>query len=262
MAEFLIFRRAVRDVLSPRRLLLAGPLVLIPCLLAFTWRWLASISPDSDAVAPELVYNTLSSGLIFGFVLVLLAVLFGTGIVSSEVESRTIVYLLTRPIHRARLLLSRFAGAVFGIIVTVWLSTLLLAAASYGELSWGSVGRDMAVLAAGALAYGGLFLLIGTSFRRPLILGLFFAFGWESWAPIMPGSCARLSIMTYLRALTPRPAAPEGDEDFADMLTALNPANITPGHARWMILGIILITVVLALVIFSRREYVPRDENS
>ena len=53
--------------------------------------------------------------------------IFGTGVVSREVEQKTIVYLLTRPVARWRILLMRYLAAVTAITLTVWLATGLLA---------------------------------------------------------------------------------------------------------------------------------------
>lgn len=260
-ADLLIFSLAVRELLHPRRLLLAAPLILMPALMALAWRWLAGRQTEGDPLPGATIYNTLSGGLVFGFVLVLLAVMFGAGAVSGELESGNIVYLLTRPVHRARLLLARFLGHTAGITGTVWLSTLLLALADLGGADWRVVGRDLWVLALGALAYGGIFLLLSATVSRPLVVGLFLAFGWESWVPVMPGSFGRFSVMTYLRTLAPHPLPGDGDEELTGLFTLLNPVAVTPGHARWVLILLVLVAVGLALLTFSRREYVPQEET-
>lgn len=256
MTDLLLFRAALRDLLRFKRLAAAVPLAVLPAALALLWR--AAAAAKGGAAEPEVVYNTLCGGLIFGFTLVILAVLFGTGVISQELEGRTIGYLLTRPVPRARILLAKFLGAFAGITLTVWLSTILLALAA--RVSWEPVWRDLAVLPAGALAYGGLFLLVAAALDRPLIYGLFFAFGWESWIPLMPGNFQRVSVMTYLRVLAPHPKPPDEEGDITDVLAALNPTTITPGHARWVLLGVILVALGLALWVFSRREYAPRED--
>jgi ABC-2 type transport system permease protein len=259
MSDLLLFRGALRDLIRPKRLLAAAPLVVLPAALALLWRGLAR----AGSFQPEVVYNTLTGGLIFGFTLVILAVLFGTGVVSQEIEQRTIVYLLTRPVPRARILLAKFLGAFAGITATVWLSTLLLALIVFGPSQLGRplLRRDLLILAVGALAYGSLFLLSATCLNRPLIYGLFFAFGWESWIPLLPGAFQKVSIMTYLRVLAPHGTLEDTQGSLADFLSRLSPTTVAPATARWALLVVILAALGAALAVFSEREYAPREDD-
>ena len=76
--------------------------------------------------------------------------------------------------------------------------------------------RDLAILPIGALAYGSLFVFLATFIRWALLLGLLFAFGWESWVPSLPGDFARISLMAYLRALAPHPQ-PQATRDIGNV---------------------------------------------
>jgi ABC-2 type transport system permease protein len=238
---------------------MAAPLVLLPAALALFWRTVA----PRDRFVPEVAYNTLSGTLVFGFILVILAVLFSTGVVSQELEGRTIVYLLTRPVPRARILLAKFLGAFTGITLTIWLATLLLALTAYGVGGFGQamVKRDLAILPLGALAYGSLFLLTATALNRPLIYGLFFAFGWESWIPILPGTFQRISVMTYLRVLAPHTQPEEAPSGLSRLMALLTPQKIAVPAAWWALGGTAVVALLLALLVFSRKEYAPREDT-
>lgn len=262
MADFLLFRLSLLDLIRPRRLMAAAPLMLIPGLLALLWK--AAAAARGRTFDPEIAYNTLAGGMIFGFVLVILAVLFGTGVVAQEVEQRTIVFLLTRPLARGRILLARFLGAFTGITLTVWLATLLLALAVFGRPTSPTVTRDLLYLPVGALAYGGLFALFGALLNRPIIFGLFFAFGWESWVPILPGAFQKVSIMTYLRALVPHETG-DGSENSSgsrlrQLLQNFGTDPIPPETAATVLAVTIAVTLVLAVLVFTRREYAPRED--
>jgi len=259
MSDLFLFQTALRDAIRPKRLTVALLLVLLPAALGLLWRIL---TPAED-FAPGEVYNRLAVGLVFGFILTILSVLYGTGVVSQEIEGRTIVYLLTRPIPRWRILLAKFAASWLAITVTVGSSVLLLALAVHGPAKIGGengvVLRDLRILAVGALAYGSLFLLLATLLSRPLTYGLLFVFGWESWAPSLPGSFGRLSVMTYLRRLAPHPSAGE-DGGAAQFLQAFNPMAI-PASQAWLVLSVLTLAALLgALVVFSFREYAPRED--
>jgi ABC-2 type transport system permease protein len=254
--DVMLFLTALRDQLRPRKLVVAAALVALPAGMAVLWRTL------DKSYRPEITYTTLAAMLVFGFTLVILSLIFGTGTVSQDLEERTIVYLLTRPVPRWRVLAARFAASLVAIVVTCWVSLLALAMVAYGPLKMGGsrVGSDLLLIPVGALAYGGLFLFLATFTRRSLIFGLLYAFGWESWVPNLPGAMQRLSLMSYLRALGPRPDAAGSDAELQRVLSAVSPATISSGLA-WMVLAcVIFATLAAALVIFSEREYAPRED--
>src|SRR5579872_4585031 len=128
MSDLILFRSALRDLIRPKRLVAALILIAVPTAIAM---FLRHVLP-ADKYDADMVYNTLAAFLIFGFLLVILAVVFGTGVISQEIEQKTIVYLLTRPVPRWRIVLAKFAAAILAITVTVWSATLLLALVAYG----------------------------------------------------------------------------------------------------------------------------------
>jgi ABC-2 type transport system permease protein len=251
--DLFLLRTALRDVVRPRRLTTAVVLALLPGAIGLLWRTLAN---KGDFV-PGDAYNALAASLVFGFILTILSVIYGTGVVSQEIEQRTIVYLLTRPVPRWRILLAKFAGSTLAITLTVWVSAILLAVAVYGpgRAFTGPLARDLRILPVGALAYGSVFLLLATLLPRPLTFGLLFAFGWETWVPSLPGSFARLSIMSHLRALAPHVASEKSA--FLDLFDT----DITPWQARLVLGLVIAIALLAALFVFSHREYAPREDT-
>ncbi len=251
--DLFLLQTALRDVIRPRRLTTAVVLALLPGAIGLLWRTLA----NKNDFVPGDAYNALAASLIFGFILTILSVIYGTGVVSQEIEQRTIVYLLTRPVPRWRILLAKFAGSTLAIIVTVWVSAVLLAVAVYGpgQAFVGPLARDLRILPVGALAYGSVFLLLATLLPRPLTFGLLFAFGWETWVPSLPGSFARLSIMSHLRSLAPHVASEKSA--FLDLFDT----DIKPWQARLVLGLVIVIALAAALVVFSHREYAPREDT-
>ena len=253
MGDLYLFRKALRDLLQARKLVPVLGLVLLPLAVALIWR---SLVPVGKFV-PAQVYDQLARSLVFGFILVLLACVFGTSVVSQEMEQQTIVYLLTRPVPRWRILLTKFLAALLATILAVGLASLLLALGTRGLHHWGRLplGRDLLFLALGSLAYGGLFLLLGTLLQRPLLFGLLYVFGIESWLPNLPGSFKMLSLMAHLWVLAPhgRATAPAPGNPF------LVTAALTPALAWGVVVGVIVISVTAALVAFSTREYVPQE---
>src|SRR5258708_16965542 len=119
MGAVWLFRGAPRARTRPKRIIVALVLIALPTLLAMLFR----LGMSAEEYSGEAVYNTLESGVVFGFLLVILSVVFGTGVLAQEIEQKTIVYLLTRPVPRWRIMLMKFLGAVTSIIVTIWLAS-------------------------------------------------------------------------------------------------------------------------------------------
>jgi hypothetical protein len=144
----------------------------------------------------------------------------------------------------------------------VWLASILTAVCAYGAGGLGAsrLGRDLLILPVGAMAYGGLFLLLATLFNRPLMYGLLFAFGWESWVPNLPGYFSRVSLMSYLRTLAPHPEPGAETVALAQAASTADVSVISTPMAWTALLGFSLIALTLALTAFSTREYVPRDD--
>jgi ABC-2 type transport system permease protein len=257
MSDLYIYRNTLRDLLRPKKLVAVALLVALPALVAL----LLHIKPPHDTTQQEF-YDNITIYLVYNFVLVILSVIFGTGVITEEVEQKTIVYLLTRPVPRWRILLMKYAATVTMTTLTVWLAAFCLALATVGpqELTHCGLPRDVGMLLVGALAYGGLFLLVATLVDRPLVFGLLYAFGWETWVPNLPGNFKYLSLMAYLRVLAPHSGADAAPQTANPFVAAVSTEIITGRVATLALLGVIVGALAAALAIFSVREYVPREE--
>jgi ABC-2 type transport system permease protein len=257
MSDFYIYRNTLRDLLRPKKLVAVAILILLPLLVLLVLH----IRHHHNMTERDF-YDNLSTFLVYNFVLVILSVIFGTGVITQEVEQKTIVYLLTRPVPRWRILLMKYAATVTMTTVTTWLASLCLALATVGTkgLTHCGLPRDMGMLVVGALAYGALFLLVATLVERPLMFGLLYAFGWESWVPSLPGNFKYLSLMAYLRVLAPHGAQDDTTQTVNPLLAAVSNEVISGRVATLALTAAIVCALGAALAIFSVREYVPREE--
>ena len=262
IADLFILKTSLLEALKPKRLATALLMLLLPGIAAVIWR---AVVPGERFDAAE-AYNTLAAYFVFGFTLTILSVIYGTGALAAEIEGRTIVYLLTRPIPRWRLLLMKLIGAWVAITVTVALSVVLLGFAVYGpKPEWARIISDLRIIPVGALAYSSLFLFFATLMTKPLIWALLYGFGWENIAALFPSGFARLSILSYLRVLAPHlkevVGAQDGGQDVSNILLQASPMAITQPIA-WLTISIITgLALGLALFCFATREYVPREEG-
>src|SRR5579871_5273228 len=237
MSDFYIYRNTLRDLMRPKKLVAVAILVGLPTLVVLLLRL-----KTSHHTSPQEFYDNITMFLVYKFVLVILSVIFGTGVITQEVEQKTIVYLLTRPVPRWRILLMKYAATVTMTTLTVWLASLCLALATVGAkgLPHCGLSRDLGMLLVGALAYGALFLLVATLLDRPLMFGLLYAFGWESWVSSLPGNFKYLSLMAYLRVLVPHGGQDDAVQPMNPFLAAISAEVITPRVASLALSGVIV----------------------
>ena len=261
MRDWFLLRSALRDSLYPRRLLITALLVALPAIVALVMRALA----PADSFHPIDIYSQIVNRMVFLFILTLLSVVHGTGALSREIEGRTIVYLLTRPMPRWRILLAKAISAWIVVSVTAGLASVFLALSLFGFHMGPYLLRDLVILSVGAAAYTALFVLLSALLTRQLfalLLALFFAVGWENLISRLPGGFARLSVMAHLQVLAPhlKDAVEEGADATSQLLT-FDPAVITTFQA-WLAMSLTLVIALgLALIVFSYREYSPREEG-
>lgn len=250
--------------------------VLTSSLREFTrlrrlWPWLAIVfilfgigevwSGVNPGVQPRDMYGQLSSILTLRM-LALAAAVFSTAVLSQEVENKTIVYLLTRPIARWKLLIGRLLASV---AVVYGISVLCAAAIGMSSFGVGFLGeelfhRDLIALLVGSAAYGALFLFVSLIINRAMIICLLFAFGWETALPNMPGQLYYLSVYSHLTAVAEHPSLQLGNPVAGALAGQLGTNELTP-RTSWPALWlIVLVFGGLAVYWFSRFEYTPRED--
>ncbi len=254
MIARVLFLHALRDFLRFRRVL--AWLLVIAGVAVAGWVWSGLMG---DMAATD-VYARLSSILTFR-VLPLAAAVFATAVVGQEVEQKTIVYLLTRPVGRPTLLLSRAAAATLVVYAIAAACALTVALATrFGPGVAGSLARDLVALAVGSLAYVGLFLVVSLLLNRAMVVCLLYAFGWETSVGNMPGDLYHLAVSSYLAAIGSKPAPTSGNP-MLDLLSGQLGLNLISPERAWTVLvALIVVCVVFAARWFATHEYVPRED--
>jgi ABC-type transport system involved in multi-copper enzyme maturation permease subunit len=180
------------------------------------------------------------TGLYLDILLPLAALIHGTRLIRDDVEARTIVYLLSRPLPRPALLTGAFAAYLAAVFVVA------IPAVTLGFVLTGgnSLLRVLAAAVLALFAFGAAFTLLGVMLARPLPVALILLFGWERLSNA-PGLLPRVTLTGWVRALAGGPSAPAG---------------IEPLHAV-LVLGLLtLVCAAAAAIVFSHREYVPSAE--
>lgn len=254
MMQGFIVSATLKDMTRTSRVLGWGFLVLVLFGLSKVY---FSVMPDP---VPADAYNMLSSLLAYR-AMMLAAAIFSAMIVAQEVEQKTIVYLLTRPIPRATLLLSRLVAAWIVVAAFSVLATTAVSLAIYGADAFGQpyFFRDLKAVIAGSVAYTSLFTLTSLIMNRSMLANLAFAFGWETAVTNMTGNIYKLSVFTYLKAIAEKPSTPGGSQ--VGLLTGDAGTDYISQTTGWITIGCItLVCVFLGRWWFSQFAYLPRED--
>ncbi|MCJ7682576.1 MAG: ABC transporter permease [Candidatus Aminicenantes bacterium] len=230
---------------------------LIPMMIAAFAKF-AQLVLQSPRLEGIYIFSNIIVALYLQFLVLILALFFGTSICSEEVEGKTLTYLTTRPVPKAALLLGKYAAYTLLIVlmmaVGVVLSFLILNAEGLTDLSrWSILFRDLGVLTLGLVCYTAFFTFIGTFLKRSILFGLIFSFGWENVIQYFPGSTQRFVIAHYIKSLLPSPATGR----FSFLLFQLEPTP--PGTAVVVLLVLTAVFLALACLIFTNKEYILED---
>jgi ABC-type transport system involved in multi-copper enzyme maturation permease subunit len=216
----------------------------------------ALLARPADGRGGEL-FGMIVSLLFLRFSVPALAVLYGASLIADEVEEKTITYLFLRPIPRGAILVGKYVSYMTCTTAVVWSSVLAVYWALFprDELASraGHLVTDLAVLGLGLAVYGALFASMGAILKRPLVIGLLFAFGWEQAALILPGYLRQLAITYHLQALLPHPAPSQGIMSLLQ-ITAREPQSA--GLSLLWLLMALASFLVLGAQAVARREYV------
>jgi ABC-2 type transport system permease protein len=206
-----IFDLALGQMLWSRRSVLLAILVGSPLLLAALIRllftWFGPLGVNGTQIAGASVFGTMIWLLYLRFIVPVLGVFYGTSLIADEVDDKTLTYLFTRPIPRRAVLFGKYLAYLVCTILLVLPSVVLVyfvivpVGGSTIAASFPSLVGDLAALSTGLAAYGAVFALVGARFKRPLTMGLVFAFGWEPTMLLFPGYLKRLTVAYYLQAL-------------------------------------------------------------
>ena len=254
MSDLYLFRNTLRDLVRPGKLTAAVLLAATAVLLAALSR--ANATPGE--FNPGAEYDHISSFLVFGYVVVILSLVYATGLIGQEIEQKTIPYLLTRPMARWRILLAKYLAAVLVTTATVWLADSLVALVLFGPAKIGAshLWKDLLILPLEFMMYSGMFVLLATLVPKALMFGLAYAL-IEPLLSLLPGDWKMVSLLTYLHTL-----APHLDSGGADSVQTVT-TTVIAGWVAWIVvLSVIFGSVAAALLVFSTKEYTPQEERA
>jgi ABC-2 type transport system permease protein len=223
----------LRGLLDRKRTWLMVALAAIPVLLTALVSFFGEASLEADDF----------DSLVVATVLPLIALVFGVATLGSELDDGTIVYLLTKPVRRMRIVVAKAlvaAGLTAALVVPAAVLTGLAAGLGGNDLV--GVGVAYALAAAiGGTAYVLLFLAVSTFTSRALAVGLAYVLLWEGiLADLLEGTrtlSIRQATLGVARELAGVPAPPEA---------------IGAEQGLFILAGVVVATVAIATWRLSR----------
>jgi ABC-2 type transport system permease protein len=184
---------ALRSLFGRRRgiLLFVLPLVLVAMAIV-----VRALTESTDGVASNLLHQL---GLVV--VVPLVALIATTGVLSSEIDDGSVVYLLAKPLSRLTIVVSKLLVA-FGCVlafaaVPLFVSGLIL------QPGTPRLGLGFAVGGfAGGLAYCALFALASVLTRHAVVVGLIYVLIWEGLIGGLLDGIRWLSVTWWSAAIT------------------------------------------------------------
>jgi ABC-2 type transport system permease protein len=191
-----------RSLLGRRRtilmLLLAGAPVLLGLLVQI------GEGPRPRALLPTL------EGVMITSVLPLVALVFGTAALGSELDDGTAVHILTKPIPRWAIVLPKLAVAG-GLTAILLFPSTILAGILIGGTAPNEIGVTFAFAIAvlvGSFVYSSIFVALSAATSRGLVIGLGYSLIWEGLlSGALPGT-QLFSVREYLRGIVAALAPP------------------------------------------------------
>jgi len=213
-ASLRIFELSLGQMLWSRRSVFLGVLVSGPVILAAVIHLVSTLEPrampqiNGARITGAAIFGLMIWGLYIWVIVPVLGVFYGTALIADEVDDKTITYLFVRPIPRGAILVGKYLSYLACTTLLILPSVVIvyfLIVSIGGNIGaeFPSLLADLGMLFAGLASYGAVFALVGARLKRPLVVGLVYAFGWEPGVLLFPGYLKRATVQYYLQALVP-----------------------------------------------------------
>lgn len=254
---YAVFKQSVKENFRVGRIL---PWVILAALAGCASLFIISETPEASNYLRWSIVTAF-----FSFHIVsLAAAIVVSAIINAEVEQKTIVYLLTRPIPRWTLLVGRWLGTTLTVSVIGWLAVICSALPIYGAAALGQpvVLRDLLAVLLGTSAYSAVFLLTSLMSNRALLINLLLAFGWELSVPALPGSAYKFSVVTYMLNLHSGGSS-AANAKFPDFLSSMfQGSSMSPILCGGVLIAIAAVCIAVSVFWFSVFEYLPKEQSA
>jgi ABC-2 type transport system permease protein len=187
-----VARLTYRALLGRRRALILSALPVLLLVIAGAVR--AFAGADDETAAHVL------GGFAIATMVPIIGVIAGTGAIGPEIDDGSVIYLLSKPVKRPTIIVTKLIVAIAVTMAFSALPTLLAGLIMNGNGQQIAVAYTIAALVS-SIAYAALFLLLGTVTRHAVVFGLVYALVWEAlFGSLVPGA-RTLSVQQWSLAV-------------------------------------------------------------
>jgi len=190
--------------------------------------------------------------LVISFFLPLMTMIFGSSIISDEIEDKSITHVLISPLSRSKVYIAYFISLILISII----ATLLIITSGFLAY-FGIIGLNLdafyiylnmvSLVLIGSVVYSSLFILISLLIEKTLYFGLFYVFIWEGFVGSLPGKVKLVSVRHYIRSI--------GKElmDYGSITRYGEASSLLSSIQVLSIL--VMILLILGIFLFRRKEF-------
>lgn len=182
-----------------------GKAVRVVALFALVPILFAGIYLLDSSVATRTEYlSTLFLQIVAPTVLPIATLILATTAIGNEIEDRTMIYLVLKPISRLRIILEKYLAVVLSGTAVLGAGSMIAAVVVLAGDTTDHLRYVIAVLVAtlvGVAGYGGLFMAISLLIPRALLVGIMYTVIWETlFARFIPG-IRMVSVRHYTQSV-------------------------------------------------------------
>jgi ABC-2 type transport system permease protein len=182
-----------KSLLGRRRVLL---LLLLPAVLLLLCGAVRLLAGQDTSVTVGLL-----GGFALATIVPLLGLIAGAGSIGPEIDDGSIVYLMSKPLSRHSIVLSKLVVVVAVVTLVAAVPTLIAGLILSGTAESLAVAYGIGAAIAG-LAYSALFILLAILTRNAVVVGLIYVLIWESLVGNFVPGAQVLSIQQWALSIT------------------------------------------------------------
>ncbi len=189
--------------------------------------------------------------LILFFIMPVIAMIYGASLIRNEIDDKSITQVITSPLPRPISYIGYYISLVISLSMIMVLINSVGWLAFFGQQGMGDgAGSILLIMMAlgviGSIVYSSLFLVSSVIFKRPMYIGLFYAFIWEGFIGSIPGAISKYTLKHFIRSI--------GSSwlDFGEISLY---DGASAGTAFGVLIGITVICLAVGAFLFREKEY-------
>ncbi|CAN5778188.1 hypothetical protein BH23CHL2_BH23CHL2_28310 [soil metagenome] len=149
----------------------------LPMLFGVIYKVGTSNSP------PSVFMSDLMLSIVFGTLLPITTLILATSAFRDEIEDRTMVYLVVKPVSRFRIVAEKYLAVVESPVLALWfgvIGTWVIVSGSSMPDTVDVLVASLVTVLVGVLTYSAIFVAVSLLIPRSLVVGILYTLIWES----------------------------------------------------------------------------------